>query len=201
MNGGGLFTRYSLAGWVFVVVTLASLAFSSNQGKWQSITNLITAGGGSSAAAIATAALGVVAGVSAPPAVGYVLTRAVAAVDDARRVLTEGRPAWIKQGWEKAGKRHALFYSEASQGLINWQEERSTITNASYSCVLAGSAAVLLTGFVLQTWAPGVAAVVVIFAALLIGDALFNHFQREAALEYWDANRDTRSAPPVSAGK
>jgi hypothetical protein len=187
MNAGGPFTRYSLAGWIFVVVTLASLAFSENQDPWRRVIASITAGGSNSAPSILAAVLGVIAGLSAPPAIGYVLTRAAAAGDDVRRFFTED--------WDEAANRHALLYAKASQGLIDWQEERSTLTNASYSCILAGFAAILFAGFVLRAWAVWVVVIVVIFGVQLFLDAIFTHAQREAALNCWHTDQDHPSTP------
>lgn len=174
MNGGGPFTRYSLAGWVFVVVTLASLAFSNNQGPWRTLTASISAGGDKSSAAVLTAVLGIIAGLSAPPAVGYVLTRATS--------LTE----WVIG---QNAEHHAIFYSRASQPLIDWERERMTQVLASQSCVLAGIAAVLFVGVAFGAWACWVIVVTAILAALLELDARYSDRQRRKMLNYWHDHR------------
>jgi hypothetical protein len=82
MNAGGPFVRYSMAGWVFLIVLAASVALSANQIPWKAFTLWLSHPATASEAlgSIAAAAFGIIAGVSAPPALGYVLTRAAASL-------------------------------------------------------------------------------------------------------------------------
>lgn len=85
MNGGGQFTRYSMAGWMFLVVLLASIALSPNQAPWKMLLGWLSGGPSTSQAvgSIAAAAFGIIAGATAPPALGYVLARTAAAIIEA----------------------------------------------------------------------------------------------------------------------
>jgi hypothetical protein len=70
-----------MAGWVFLIVLLASVALSPNQTRWTALTTwVVHATANQALGNIAAAAFGIIAGVSAPPAMGYVLTRAAAAI-------------------------------------------------------------------------------------------------------------------------
>jgi hypothetical protein len=81
MDTSGPFVRYSMAGWVFLIVLLASVALSPNQTRWAALTTWVVQGtANQTLGSIAAAAFGIIAGVSAPPALGYVLTRAAAGI-------------------------------------------------------------------------------------------------------------------------
>ena len=192
MDGSGPFTRYSLAGWVFVVEALASLAFSGNQTPWRLLTASISAGASNPSSGFITAALGVVAGLSAPPAIGYVLTRAVAAPFErwkAYRGASQAEKSLRDYSCGEA-ERQAVFYSEASQSLIDWERARMTSVFASCSCLLAGISGVLFAGVVFGAWAGWVILISAVFAVLLLVDARYLDDQRSRVLKYWATHRD-----------
>jgi hypothetical protein len=193
MDVAGSLARYSMAGWAFLVVLLASVAFSPNQHAWIALTTWLSAAGANQAASgVAAAAFGVVAGLSAPPALGYVLARSGAAIMEYWHTYSRYRNKPQEQA-----HRHAVFYSRAAQNLIAWQEERTTQVYASVSCALAGIAAVGVAVVVYGAPAPGVILVTAILALLLIGDATYQDVQRGDVVDAWLELPESKEQPPT----
>jgi hypothetical protein len=182
MNPSESFARYSMAGWVFVVVLVASLAFSSDQHAWTALTKWLSgvAATNQAASGIAVAAFGIIAGVSAPPALGYVLARAAAG-------LFENLNFYVCHWHDHAelDRVHAIFYSRAAQNLITWRDGRTMQVYASLSCALAGIAACLVAASAYHAWSFGVPATTAILAVFLIADALYDNRQRSAVVKEW----------------
>jgi hypothetical protein len=214
MNTGGPFVRYSMAGWVFLIVLVASVALSPNPAPWMSFTSALTraAAANQAVGSIAAVAFGIVAGLSAPPALGYVLTRAgrtmIAVVRSLGRLLPAepgdqhgASGTWRRYRAHRAAflqqdaQLHMTFYGEASQSLIDWRNERLIESDASISCALAGIAAVIIAQTVFGATALVVSVATVTLAVVLVWDGWSADRTGRRARILWATQRGASSHP------
>lgn len=198
MNGAGPFARYSMAGWVLLVVLLASIAFSPDQTAFNALKQfLVNSATTATVSGVITAAFGLIFGVSAPPAVGYVLARSASVTLEliARNWHWEGwskRPTRRRVSAGDLGRIHAEFYSRAPDQLIAWWHDRSDQVGASSSCALAALSGLLIAGFVYHAWSPWIWPVVILISAALIADALVAFANQTEARRAWDATQELK---------
>src|SRR5688500_11468663 len=108
----GLFSRFAMAGWVFMVVFVASL-WHSNSPAWTNVSGLLL---NKDVSAVPLAAFGAIVGLSAPPALGFVLMTLATSLYRLvpldrmirRRAVTEVDERQLR----------VLFYSLAGEGLV-----------------------------------------------------------------------------------
>ncbi len=142
---GGIFSRYTMAGWTFLAVLIASM-WQSNSRQWQDLNSLLVAKEGT---AFPIAIFAAIVGLSAPPALGFVLTTVAVAIWDAvdtrlgqlfrnDREINSRHPAGERPSADISPEElRVRFYSSANERLVAWRLRRQTQAYAAFSSGLA----------------------------------------------------------------
>ena len=169
--------RVVAAGWLFVLVVVATL-WASDSPQWQEFKTLVSSDGKSTAIlAIVTA----IAGLGGPPAVGVILDRLAAlALLTARRSMWNLRfneefrqilvgEAGLKDYISSPGAFHTFFYTYADSRLIDWMRRRTTSAYGSVVSSMAIILGLIVTQLAFKAYSFGVMLFsLIVIAALLV---------------------------------
>jgi hypothetical protein len=175
-----IFSRIAMAGWIFLAVLVGSI-WSTNSAAWQGLLALLQNKDSSS---LALGVAGVIVGIGAPPALGFLLERAVTllliwlkrspTVYPKVVNFKDRLPASFKAACANAtgpAAFHITFYNSADKELQNWARRRLAQVYAS-----AIGAAAIVFGLVVGRYVAGsfnfaFVLIALAFAALLVNDA------------------------------
>lgn len=203
-----IFSRIAMTGWIFLAVFIGSL-WSTHSQAWQSVLGFLHE---KDSSAIAIAVLGAVAGIGAPPALGFLLERLVTLfLITANRSMTvyphvksfkepiagqapEGKAA-IPEKLAGECVFHVCFYTHAHANLLNWSRRRLAQVYASGAGVLAILGGLLCGIITARSVNWSFVILCLIFAAVLFNDARLQSNAHKNAIEAWIQRADLTEKP------
>ncbi|MCA9994208.1 MAG: hypothetical protein KDE56_00590 [Anaerolineales bacterium] len=190
------YTRIAMVGWVFTAVIIGSLWGSGNP-QWANLVQLFQQQGSSFANVI----LGVIVGISAPPAIGFLLERVVSMIlwflkrnmwvysstttfaSSLANVLEKESIVFDRKSG--AASFHVFFYTFADAKLLDWARRRRTQMYASLTSVLAIGLALLFAAFIFQAFSWSICLVCIIVAIILTLHAVREADIHEQVISAW----------------
>lgn len=193
------YTRIAMGGWAYLGTIIISRC-AAHGIDWE----LISQASQSGLAAVAAALLGAIAGIGAPPIIGFVLQRCVSALLMPfgqsqwlyRSVEDYGQDAKIKlglhEGIDASATFHVIFYATASPELTAWARRRRAQGYASLTTALGIAAGLFTSVLVFHDFVIWMAAAATVLMLILSLHGLREFSYHERFIEAWASTEGLR---------
>lgn len=203
-----ILSRIAMVGWIFLVVFIGSL-WSTNSETWQKLLGFLQ---DKDRSTFAIAVLGVLVGIGAPPAFGFLLERVVTlflitmnrsmtvypqvkSFKKSSAVKLSGSNEVIPERLTGESVFQVYFYTYAHSNLLNWSRRRLAQVYASATGVLAVLSGLVCGVITTRSFNLSFVVLCLVFAAVLFNDARLQSNSHKGVIEAWIQTVDLLKKP------